>query len=921
MAGCLPSFRKKRKPEPPPAEDKADKEGEGEKKEDQDGGENADADTKPENEEKKSEEEPEPSAAVTKQESKSDEAGEKESGSKESDESKSESSEDEEKSGEDGDESSSRPETPEKQPSKAASSRSATSVSHRSSVSHESKPSGNSDISSESSPSRRSSASSVVELAASAHAVEEKPIASPPQPNPLEEQVRVLTQERDEAVRLHAQATAELEESRRENETLRKEIEEEKEKVKSLESELSSATAALASQSTRPDHGGAEDANVDSGAAKASEDAGAETKAAPPASPLCVSRLSSKASSASPPPETEPAEAVARTFSSDPLAVAALPAASVATEEELKKVTAERDSLAKQLEEAAVFYNSHIQRVTDIYNRVVARAHAAEKKKNKYAEKLAELMTARALGAEVRAGETQPEPVPARVETGEVEALRVQKQELEDRVGALVDRCHLLQQELANAQRLASPPLSKPLSRRSTIQPARQISKQASLIPSSRIESDSVGQSLEPSDRVFSSNFGDAKFLTERVEREQERAERQGPRESVFEYPKLLFEDEPPAEAEQAHVSTQITPSLPARKASEHAIRSLEPSDRGLSSGYGNAKFLTERMEREQERAEKRGPRESMMEYPRLLFSPEDESGGNSPPAEQAQPSRQTTLVPASRKSSELFMRPLDPADRGLSSGCSNASFLMERSEREQERAERQGLRDSVVEYPKFMFHEEGEPESGTQAGGPAARRGTSRVTFSVLSGSGGQPSPKQSIVSLPTNMFGDADANQNSQSPGMRPVSDEGQKRAVDLSALDGTLSDKGIESFLSQEDNDDDNSILSSFSRDIGAGSPQKKGRAFPSGEAPVLVTAQCCGKQVKKTDLRLLEKCGCSVCRHCLKQASITAKEDIRNFMGSDPMSGGPQWKIHCPKCSRPQIVSSTKTRAFSFAHDLK
>lgn len=825
MAGCLPSFKKKRKPEP-----------ESEQKEDKDSSkdQNESDAAQPKNEGEEAAESSEPKASDEKAPSKEESSDKKESDKESSDkaadaksDSDSETNSPDERA--DGDSSSdadaeeaesvhavakSKSKRSESKPSLKATSRSDTSVSAASSRSRNSVR--KSDATSES-VSRRSSV-------ASAHAAVNDARAA----DPLEEQIALLTKERDEAVQLRDSVSAKLEEVRKENESLRRELDEEKQKVKDLESALSSATTApvAASVADQQDQNTSTLSAAVPGESQSSESAEAEGKSSPMeatlGSPNSFSRHSSKASGLSQAPEFEPVETFTRSFSPAPAAVAAVPAEErLETDEELKKVVAERDALAKQLETAAAFYTSHIQRVTDIYNRVVARAQAAERKKNKYAEKLAELMMMQAANVEGEAREL-PQPPQPKAERAEVEALRVQNQELEDRLGALIDRCYLLQQELVNAQKCSALPHSQSMSRRSTLRSHQEPSRQTTLVPLSRKSSASTAQTLVPLDqRCASAGSGDPKLLSQAVEREQTRSPSLVPRDSAYEYPRLLYEKEDETREEAASPeSHEETASTPSRLGT-------------LRLDFGNT-----------------GDDAPLRQVTsRVTFSVLSGQGGRSSP------------------------------------------------------------RESLISLSSDMFAE------------PESRAGTQATSLRTIPEEGGKPdaaiTSKQSTTSVPPDMIVESESRAGSRSTSLRTIPEAGEKRAVDLRALERTSSEKGIESFLTQ-DNDDGNSVLSNFSRRSGLES-QSSGtptRTFPSGGAPVLVTAHCCGKAVKKSDLRNMENCGCTVCRNCLKQALTSSKEDIRNFMGSDPVTGGTQWKIRCPRCSHPQIVSTKKSRGYSF-----
>ncbi|EPR58561.1 hypothetical protein TGGT1_221390 [Toxoplasma gondii GT1] len=873
MAGCLPSFKKKRKPDPAADEKKEEKE---EFKSDR--VENADAGAQPKNEGEETKESSDRREASVKTLSNENES-DKERAEKESDEesvsAKSDSETEKEESQDERADSDASSDTdverrePEamkavkKRESKRAESkatlrevvsRSDTSVSAASYASQKSKSSTlqEAGTTSESALSHRSAQASV-------HA----------DPNELKQRIEVLTKERDEAVQLHQSVSAELEQARKTNASLVQELDQEKQKVQDLESALAAATAA-ATSATNLDPETENLSTMDSAAvpreAETDENGEIEKSTPPAAVAGSFSRHSSKAAAHNLLPEFEPVETFTRSFSPAPVADTAVPTAEERqeAEEELKKVTAERDALAKQLESAADFYTSHIQRVTDIYNRVVARAQAAERKKNKYAEKLAELMmTQGADDEEVR--NLQP-PRPLSADRSELEALRVQKQELEDRVGALIDRCYLLQQELANAQKCSAVPQSEPLSRRSTLPSQQEPSRQSTLFLSRKSSALTAQTVAHLEQRLPSATSTDPQLLSQAAEREPTHRAELLPRDSMYEYPRLLFE------REDEMLDGSASPG------SKEETMSMSSRLGTLRLDFGD---------KEEERAPLR------QATSRVTFSVLSGQGGR--------PSPRESLISLS---SDMFA---EPESGSVYKERSLRTIPEEGGKPEAEITPKQ----SMMSLPPDMF---AEPESK-----PASRVTSLRSIPEEGTKPEAEITPKQSMMSLPPEVFPELESKPTSRAASLRARAEEGEKRAVDLRALERTLSEKGIESFLTQEDTDEDNSVLSSFSRRSGLESHsfgRTPTRTFPSDGAPVLVTAQCCGKSVKKSDLRNMENCGCSVCRKCLKVALISSKEDIRNFMGTDPVSGSPQWKIRCPRCTRPQIVSPKTSHRRSF-----
>ncbi|KAL8271351.1 hypothetical protein Esti_004685 [Eimeria stiedai] len=85
-------------------------------------------------------------------------------------------------------------------------------------------------------------------------------------------------------------------------------------------------------------------------------------------------------------------------------------------------------------------------------------------------------------------------------------------------------------------------------------------------------------------------------------------------------------------------------------------------------------------------------------------------------------------------------------------------------------------------------------------------------------------------------------------------------------------------------------------------------------PRGE-DVFITAPCCGRSTPPTDVRAFKRCGCQVCRKCLKTASMQAKVHLSNFVGSDPKTGSPIWKVRCPSCGLVAPLTTTQLRIAS------
>ncbi|KAL8451712.1 hypothetical protein Emed_001874 [Eimeria media] len=85
-------------------------------------------------------------------------------------------------------------------------------------------------------------------------------------------------------------------------------------------------------------------------------------------------------------------------------------------------------------------------------------------------------------------------------------------------------------------------------------------------------------------------------------------------------------------------------------------------------------------------------------------------------------------------------------------------------------------------------------------------------------------------------------------------------------------------------------------------------------PTGEDS-FVTAPCCGRSTPPSDVRPFKRCGCQVCRKCLKTASMQAKVHLNNFVGSDPKTGSPIWKVRCPSCGLVAPLTTTQLRIAS------
>lgn len=93
----------------------------------------------------------------------------------------------------------------------------------------------------------------------------------------------------------------------------------------------------------------------------------------------------------------------------------------------------------------------------------------------------------------------------------------------------------------------------------------------------------------------------------------------------------------------------------------------------------------------------------------------------------------------------------------------------------------------------------------------------------------------------------------------------------------------------------------------------SGSKKPPYDPSPGTMVFVTAPCCGRSTMKTDVRPLVPCGCLVCRNCLRTASLQSKVHISNFVGTEPQTGAPIWKIRCPSCGNTAPLTATQIGA--------
>ncbi|KAL8440939.1 hypothetical protein Emag_007587 [Eimeria magna] len=78
---------------------------------------------------------------------------------------------------------------------------------------------------------------------------------------------------------------------------------------------------------------------------------------------------------------------------------------------------------------------------------------------------------------------------------------------------------------------------------------------------------------------------------------------------------------------------------------------------------------------------------------------------------------------------------------------------------------------------------------------------------------------------------------------------------------------------------------------------------------------LTAPCCGRATPPADVRPFKRCGCLVCRKCLKTASMQAKVHLNNFVGSDPKTGSPIWKVRCPSCGLVAPLTTTQLRIAS------
>ena len=78
---------------------------------------------------------------------------------------------------------------------------------------------------------------------------------------------------------------------------------------------------------------------------------------------------------------------------------------------------------------------------------------------------------------------------------------------------------------------------------------------------------------------------------------------------------------------------------------------------------------------------------------------------------------------------------------------------------------------------------------------------------------------------------------------------------------------------------------------------------------------IRAPCCGRSCIKSDVRPFKKCGCLVCRQCLRTAAMQSRVHISNYVGSDPATGAPIWRVRCPTCGVPATLTATQLRTAS------
>lgn len=207
--------------------------------------------------------------------------------------------------------------------------------------------------------------------------------------------------------------------------------------------------------------------------------------------------------------------------------------------------------------------------------------------------------------------------------------------------------------------------------------------------------------------------------------------------------------------------------------------------------------------------------------------------------------------------------------------------LLTERVEKENDRANKRRSRgESMYGYPRLLFEQESPPQRTSTAGSsfgisrlgleePAEdagskeaeqgpQRGSSRVTFVESEGDRKGPTPESATTHsskklpsvgekedrrpsvYPTELFKEAEADledkrRRSSMPGYPRLlfdeEDEGEsverrgamsKSPIEFPVAESCASEEGIEQFLKQEDNDDDNSVLSRLtSRRAGDGS----------------------------------------------------------------------------------------------------
>lgn len=213
--------------------------------------------------------------------------------------------------------------------------------------------------------------------------------------------------------------------------------------------------------------------------------------------------------------------------------------------------------------------------------------------------------------------------------------------------------------------------------------------------------------------------------------------------------------------------------------------RTLSGSKHRSSSVYGYARLLTERVEKEEERANKRNARAgSVYGYPRLLFEQQNSVQKLSTAGSSMGLSRLLFEDPTHDKEDEDNKE----VDQGVQRGSSRVTFV---------EGGRKSRPDSPINISKRLSSV-AEKEADT-----ADRRRSVYPTelFNEAEASLEDKRRRSSVPGYPRLLFGEQDEG-------------EGTERAsggMEFPVAESCASDQGIEQFLKQADDDDDNSILS--------------------------------------------------------------------------------------------------------------